>query len=330
MLTWLIICITIASSGYAGVHDVLKKLDIPYTENTSKNACTQYTIGTFPKEQSLRNHYNERPEQVCDTLVLHHIACSFEKSMNIFTENTPGPRVSPHYIITREEKHKNFPIATYEMHGAGIKSISAKYTTDIRDIAHGQVIQIVPEEKRAWHAGKSYWNGKQGLNDNSIGIENVYGGGIAPFDSEQIKALGTLCNNIVTRYQIDPTHVVGHADIAPQRKDDPSIMFPWDTLYYKYGVGAWLETTDPKAIATAYTPKTRLPQGISVPFVLDGLRHYGYPIKEPGYNTPENQKIIKAFRSHFSGNQNPSQYHGWITRDDMIWIWGLLAKYRGK
>jgi N-acetylmuramoyl-L-alanine amidase len=97
----------------------------------------------------------------------------------------------------------------------------------------GQVCRMVPEEKRAWHAGVSYWRGLQGLNSHSIGIEIVNPGhelGYRPFPEAQMDALIPLVADIKERYRITRGNVVGHSDIAPQRKQDPGELFPWARL----------------------------------------------------------------------------------------------------
>ena len=97
----------------------------------------------------------------------------------------------------------------------------------------GQVLRMVPEEKRAWHAGQSYWRGLQGLNAASIGIEIVNPGhefGYRPFTSQQMDALVPLLADIVERHQVPPANIVGHSDIAPARKQDPGELFDWALL----------------------------------------------------------------------------------------------------
>ena len=97
----------------------------------------------------------------------------------------------------------------------------------------GQVLRMVPEEKRAWHAGQSYWRGLQGLNAASIGIEIVNPGhefGYRPFTPQQMDSLVPLLADIVERHQVPPANIVGHSDIAPARKQDPGELFDWALL----------------------------------------------------------------------------------------------------
>ncbi len=97
----------------------------------------------------------------------------------------------------------------------------------------GRVLRMVPEEKRAWHAGKSYWRGMSALNHCSIGIEIVNPGhehGYRPFPEAQIEALIPLLADIKDRHGITRGNIVGHSDIAPARKQDPGELFPWGRL----------------------------------------------------------------------------------------------------
>ena len=97
----------------------------------------------------------------------------------------------------------------------------------------GRVLRMVPEEKRAWHAGRSWWRGMQNVNSASIGIELVNPGhewGYRPFPEEQIDALVPLVAQIKERHGITRGNVVGHSDVAPTRKQDPGELFPWNRL----------------------------------------------------------------------------------------------------
>ena len=97
----------------------------------------------------------------------------------------------------------------------------------------GEVIQMVDEDKRAWHAGVSFWRGHKDVNSASIGIELDNPGhtnGYEPFPDAQIEALVPLLNRMVREHDIPRANVVGHSDVAPQRKTDPGELFPWDRL----------------------------------------------------------------------------------------------------
>jgi N-acetylmuramoyl-L-alanine amidase len=97
----------------------------------------------------------------------------------------------------------------------------------------GQVLALVDEGKRAWHAGNSSWRGIADINSASVGIELVNPGhewGYRPFPEAQMDALIPLVADIVERHGIDPANVVGHSDVAPQRKIDPGELFDWERL----------------------------------------------------------------------------------------------------
>lgn len=110
----------------------------------------------------------------------------------------------------------------------------------------GHIVQLVGEDKRAWHAGVSSWQGDEDLNSRSIGIEIVNrghdfplaNGDLEPFPIAQIDAVIELCQGIMTRWNIPQSRIVGHSDIAPARKEDPGEHFPWARLGGA-GIGIW-------------------------------------------------------------------------------------------
>ena len=115
--------------------------------------------------------------------------------------------------------------------------VSAHYTVD----EDGTVYALVPEDRRAWHAGLSFWAGIRDVNAHSIGIELVNPGhefGYRPFPAAQIAALKDLTQGILQRHAIPAWNVVGHSDVAPARKDDPGELFPWEALAQD-GIGLW-------------------------------------------------------------------------------------------
>src|SRR6201999_2813540 len=94
----------------------------------------------------------------------------------------------------------------------------------------GEVVQMVPESRRAWHAGKAIWEGVEDVNSRSIGIEIANPGhdwGYRDFPPTQMAAVRGLCTDIVARHGIAPQHVLGHSDVAPLRKADPGEKFDW-------------------------------------------------------------------------------------------------------
>jgi N-acetylmuramoyl-L-alanine amidase len=135
----------------------------------------------------------------------------------------------------------------------------------------GQVLRMVPEERRAWHAGRSYWRGQTGLNNISVGIEIVNPGhefGYRPFPDQQIEALIPLVAEIKQRHAITRGNVVGHSDIAPARRRDPGELFPWGQL-------ARLRLALPR-------PSQNLmdPNWTDAGFLL-ALERFGYDVSDP-------------------------------------------------
>jgi N-acetylmuramoyl-L-alanine amidase len=150
--------------------------------------------------------------------------------------------------------------------------VSAHYTID----EDGTVYAHVPEARRAWHAGQSWWAGASDINSRSIGIELVNPGhefGYRAFPDAQIAALITLCHGILLRHPIPSARVLGHSDVAPARKNDPGELFPWAELA-KAGIGLW-------------------PQAGAGDLGAEALSRYGYDPNAPA------DKVITAFQRHF-------------------------------
>ncbi|MES2255206.1 MAG: N-acetylmuramoyl-L-alanine amidase [Pseudomonadota bacterium] len=174
--------------------------------------------------------------------------------------------------------------------------VSAHYTID----EDGVVYAMVAEERRAWHAGISFWAGARDINTRSIGIELVNPGhefGYRPFPDAQIGALMALCREILGRHSIPPWRVLGHSDVAPARKDDPGELFPWAGLAAA-GIGFWPSPGDDPGEAA----------------VVPLLTRYGYD--------PEAalEKTITAFQRHF----RPSRIDGIADNETRKVLAGLI------
>lgn len=121
--------------------------------------------------------------------------------------------------------------------------VSAHYLID----RAGRVTRMVAEDRRAWHAGRAFWAGARDINARSIGIELENRGhewGYQPFPDAQITALEALCRDILARHPIPPERVLGHADVAPTRKQDPGELFDWARLAAA-GIGLWPDGARP-------------------------------------------------------------------------------------
>lgn len=162
----------------------------------------------------------------------------------------------------------------------------------------GRIAQLVAEEKRAWHAGKSMWEGEVDTNSRSIGIEIVnsgHSGDYPEFPDVQIDAVTELCIDILKRNRdIKPKNVLAHSDVAPGRKHDPGEKFPWQKLY-ENGVGHWIDT--PKAQA-AISLKLG-DHGKSVTLLQEKLLEYGYGVEVSGEFCPITHDCVFAFQQHF-------------------------------
>jgi len=158
--------------------------------------------------------------------------------------------------------------------------VSAHYVVAEDGTCYG----LVEEGERAWHAGVSFWRGERNVNSASISIE-IANPGDRPFPKAQMESLAALCTAILGRHAIPARNVVGHSDVAPQRKDDPGALFNWSWLAAQ-GVGVWPTPAD--------TP---------VPDALAALAEYGYEFPTGADQVP---KVITAFQRHF----RPSQVDG--------------------
>jgi N-acetylmuramoyl-L-alanine amidase len=146
----------------------------------------------------------------------------------------------------------------------------------------GQVVRMVDEAKRAWHAGKSFWRGVTDVNSASVGIEIVNPGhefGYRPFPVAQIDALVPLMQEITLRYRITRGNIVGHSDIAPARKEDPGELFPWERL-------AKLRLALPSP-----TRNLMDPHWTDAGFLL-ALERFGYDVTDP-------LAAVRAFQRRF-------------------------------
>lgn len=160
----------------------------------------------------------------------------------------------------------------------------------------GRVFRLVPEERRAWHAGLSFWKGETDINGRSIGIEIVNPGhefGYRPFPDAQIAAVIELLGEIRGRWDIEDGRIVGHSDVAPARKDDPGELFPWKRLA-QAGHGLWVE---PDAAPGA--PLAEGEEGAGVFAFQAGLTRLGYDCAPSGKYDAHTATIVRAFQRHW-------------------------------
>jgi N-acetylmuramoyl-L-alanine amidase len=182
--------------------------------------------------------------------------------------------------------------------------VSSHYVVD----EDGTVWRLVPEERRAWHAGVSYWAGERDLNALSIGVEIVNPGhewGYRPFPELQMAAVETLCRDILARRAIPADRIVGHSDIAPDRKMDPGELFDWPRLA-RAGIGIWppCGAADEPANDAAQAPA--------------GLAAIGYDVTARG-----GKPAIIAFQRRF----HPARCDGLVDADTATRIVEVRSAY---
>ena len=211
-------------------------------------------------------NWDERPEDAgpVDTLVLHYTGMvSAEAALARLTD--PAAKVSAHWCIGEE----------------------------------GTLWRLVPEERRAWHAGQSEWRGRRSVNDVSIGIELANPGhehGYRPFPPAQMDAVVDLARAIVARHSIAPRNVVAHSDIAPTRRQDPGELFDWARLA-QAGIGLW--PREGEGPAHAGPPLRQGDIGDAVRLHQERLRVVGYGLVIDGAFGPTTAAVVRAFQRHF-------------------------------
>ncbi len=185
----------------------------------------------------------------------------------------------------------------------GRAKVSAHYLIE----EDGRIFALVAEEKRAWHAGVSSWEGETDINGLSIGIELVnpghdapgYKGDYRPFPDLQVMSLTGLCQDILARHDIRPCHVLAHSDVAPDRKSDPGELFDWQGLA-DAGIGLWPSLkNDPDGVP------------VDLAALQQKLADYGYGIDVTGLMDPQTISVVCAFQRHF----RPGNIDGNIDRE---------------
>lgn len=156
-------------------------------------------------------------------------ACATGPSLdNAYTSVNHGSRVQ---FLVLHGTAENFPISLKTLTEFSSRRVSSHYL--VRDNPP-TVYKLVDENRRAWHAGVSYWQGYIDINTSSIGVEIVNLLDTVPgwdeYPKEQIDAVIELVKDIVKRHNIRPDRIIGHGDVAPQRKTDPGPKFPWKRL----------------------------------------------------------------------------------------------------
>jgi len=234
----------------------------------------------------LRDHpspnHDSRPDgQGVDMLVLHYTGMT-DAGSALARLTDPSAKVSAHYVIDED----------------------------------GTILRMVAEERRAWHAGRSFWRGATNINARSIGIELVNPGhafGYRPFAEPQMASLIALARDILNRHAISARNVVGHADVAPDRRQDPGEFFDWARLAAS-GVGLW-PFHDQGAGSTA-------PAKESLTIIQGWLALFGYALTINGQCDAATIAALEAFQRHF----RPAQVRGIPDEESVRRLEGLVQQ----
>lgn len=195
-----------------------------------------------------------------DMLILHYTGMQTAQAA-IDRLRDPAARVSSHYVVDED----------------------------------GTVFCLVPEARRAAHAGVSFWRGHTGLNDRSIGIEIVNPGhewGYRDFPALQMAAVCDLCLAILARHPIPARNVAAHSDVAPDRKEDPGELFDWPGLA-RNGVGLW-----PEGVPDLGTGDV-VRDAVALHAVRGALATIGYDVAADGALDPALATVLRAFQRHW-------------------------------
>ncbi len=179
----------------------------------------------------------------------------------------------------------------------------------------GQIQQLVNEDRRAWHAGVSFWKGIEDVNSHAIGIE-IANPGQSPFPAIQMAAVTALCGSILSRHSIPAHGVLGHSDVAPMRKEDPGEFFDWAGLA-EVGIGLW----PPQSQVKRDRP-------VSDAATIAALAEIGYN-PAPSLTTKETMAILRAFQRHFLPTKITGQADG-PTRQRISEVRDCFARSREK
>lgn len=212
----------------------------------------------------------------CSLLILS--ACTVAPAKNPSAQWSPSPNYDtrkPRLIVIHQTEMENAEDALRVLHSQNPQGrVSAHYLI----ANNGKLYQLVAENQRAWHAGAGSWHGITDINSISIGIE-LDNNGSEPFEERQILSLIRLLDDLCTRFVIPREAIIGHADLAPTRKQDPGKYFPWQRLA-QAGFGRW------------YGENL-----INAPENFDSVM----AMKALGYDTSDLSAAVKAFHRHYRG-----------------------------
>lgn len=212
-----------------------------------------------------RSYTSQNQDSRALYIVLHYTVLDWEKSLKVLTT---GGQVSAHYLV------RDNPVASYA---------------------------LVDENRRAWHAGASFWAGNTNLNSSSIGIEIVNPGFVdgpggrvyAPFPQAQVDEVIALVRDIQKRHNVRPERIIGHADIAPGRKQDPGPNFPWKQLA-DAGLIPW---PDGPSVLIKTLEHEVAPRDVA--WLQDRLARIGYNVSRSGQMDVLTKEVVSTFQMKY-------------------------------
>ena len=207
-----------------------------------------------------------------------------------------GPRVAPPDMILLHYTGMESGEAALARLRDPAAQVSAHYLVE----EDGRVFALVPEARRAWHAGAAFWRGAADINGASIGVEMVNPGhefGYRPFPDAQVAAVIALIADLRSRWTVPDARILGHSDVAPGRKRDPGELFDWARLALA-GHGLWTEGPDspPRALGPELAEGA---EGLGVAALQGALRRFGYDAPAHGIYDTATSAIVTAFQRHW-------------------------------
>lgn len=235
--------------------------------------------------------------------------------MNVIDAPSPNfePRKTPPDMIVLHYTGMPTGEAALERLRDPAAKVSSHYLVE----EDGRVFRLVPEERRAWHAGVSSWKGDHDINGRSIGVEIVNPGhefGYRAFPEAQIAAVIALLDDIRSRWTVEDGFIVGHSDVAPDRKDDPGELFPWKRLA-EAGHGLWAEPP-----AAPGLPLGEGEEGAGVFALQAGFTRLGYDCAPSGKFDAHTTAVVTAFQRHW----RPDRVDGVADGETRARLIGLL------
>jgi N-acetylmuramoyl-L-alanine amidase len=270
----------------AGAWALNERAPVPYLRAVPVTSRPVSTRPSLPVTDLPSANHDERGGAPVDMLILHYTGMKTAQDA-LDRLRDPAAQVSSHYVVDED----------------------------------GTVFRLVPEDRRAWHAGVSHWRGHAALNARSIGIEIVNPGhewGYRDFPMLQMAAVCDLCLGVLARHPIPARNVVAHSDVAPDRKEDPGELFDWQGLA-ENGVGLWPEN------APDLGTRGAVRDAVTLRPVRAALQEIGYRVAPEGSLDPALSSVLRAFQRHW----RPEAVTGQADDGTLVRLLGVQKAIRG-